>query len=528
MIRLRYTDWDGSQKVRLDVDRVFEKLAEVLGYSDDLQQALDWMLRQGAEWEDSRVVGLDELLDQVRQELRQRYEKFHLNEALDDPRRRLDELLDLERDALGDGAEDEARRQALDALARALSEALERLRDGDPLRDADARAELDDLLERLDDIRAVEQFQRRYGELFRGPEGLDFDATLALLDEIQKLKQLEEQLLRGELDAIDGERLAELLGTQAANDLRALQQMMALLRQSNLLTQRGNRTQLSPQGVRRLGQLALRDIYQGLLRDRSGGHATDHRGATQIRPDATRAYQFGEPLHLDLVGTLKKALARQAGVPLRIEPDDFEVFDTDLSTSTATVLLLDMSWSMSWEGRFAAAKKVALAMETLIRTRFPRDSFAVVGFYTRAVQLAPRDIPEATWNLGDPFTNLQDGLRMGARLLDRQRARNKQMIVVTDGQPTAYFSGGNLYCEWPMSMGGLSRRAAQETLKEVERVTRKGVTINTFMLDHSPALRAFVERMTRINKGRALYAHPAHLGEYLLIDYVNKKRRRGR
>jgi uncharacterized protein with von Willebrand factor type A (vWA) domain len=189
-------------------------------------------------------------------------------------------------------------------------------------------------------------------------------------------------------------------------------------------------------------------------------------------------------------------------------------------------LLLDMSWSMSWEGRFAAAKKVALAMESLIRARYPRDYFAVVGFYTRATELELRDLPEASWNMGDPFTNLQDGLRLASDLLRRHPSPNRHMIVITDGQPTAYFSRGRLYCEWPLSFGGISMRAERETLREVERVTRQGVTINTFMLDDSPSLRAFVDRMTRINKGRALFSRPDRLGEYLLVDYLARKRKK--
>jgi uncharacterized protein with von Willebrand factor type A (vWA) domain len=262
------------------------------------------------------------------------------------------------------------------------------------------------------------------------------------------------------------------------------------------------------------------------MRDRPGGHQIDHRGQADARPDATKTYHYGDPLHLDLVGTLKKALARKPGTPLAMEPGDFEVFDTQYATTTSTVLLLDMSWSMSWEGRFAAAKKVAMAMESLVRSRYPRDYFAVVGFFTRAVELKLKDLPEASWNMGDPFTNLQDGLRLANDLLNRHPSNNKQVIVITDGQPTAYFSRGRLYCEWPLSFGGISMRAAQETLKEVERVTRRGVTINTFMLDDSPSLRAFVERMTRINKGRALYTRPDRLGEYLLVDYIGKKRKR--
>ena len=180
-----------------------------------------------------------------------------------------------------------------------------------------------------------------------------------------------------------------------------------------------------------------------------------------------------------------------------------------------------MSWSMSWEGRFAAAKKVALAMESLIRTRYPRDYFAIVGFFTRAVELKLRDLPEASWNMGDPFTNLQDGLRLGGRAAraapEHEPAHHRDHRRPADGVlPRAGACTASGRCRF----GGISMRAAQETLKEVERVTRRGITINTFMLDDRPSLRAFVERMTRINRGRALYTRPDRLGEYLLVDYL--------
>jgi uncharacterized protein with von Willebrand factor type A (vWA) domain len=127
--------------------------------------------------------------------------------------------------------------------------------------------------------------------------------------------------------------------------------------------------------------------------------------------------------------------------------------------------------------------------------------------------------------MGDPFTNLQDGLRLGAELLGRRAAANQQMIIITDGQPTAYYSKGRLFCEWPMGIGGLSTRATIETLREVGRVTRRGIRINTFMLDNSPPLRAFVEKMTAINKGRAFYTTPERLGHFLLVDYVGRRRK---
>lgn len=529
MIRIRYTEWDGTQRVRLDPERVFEKLAEYLSYTDDVRQALEWLMRQGAEWEGMRIVGLDEFLDELREQLRQQYNQYNFDHALDDIRRRLDELLDVERDTLDQPGPGERRRQEkkelLDNLPHQLSQALEQLRSYD-FEDDDARRDFDNLLEELENVSDLENFQRRYGDMFQGQQSLGYEEALEVMRAVERMKQLEEALLSGDLESVNLQHLQAVLGEEAMRDFQNLQRMMAMLRESGYLTNKEGNVELSPKGVRKIGSLALREIYHGLLRDKRGGHHTDHRGPAEVKPDATRTYQYGDPMNLDLVRTLSKALARKPGVPLQMEPGDFEVYDTDLNTSTATVLLLDMSWSMSWEGRFAAAKKVALAMESLIRSRYPRDYFAIVGFYTRAVELKAKDLPEASWNMGDPFTNLQDGLRLATQLLDKQRCGNQHVIVITDGQPTAYFSGGRLQCEWPLSFGGISLRAAQETLKEVERVTRKGIVINTFMLDDSPSLRAFVEKMTRINKGRALYTRPDALGQYLLVDYLGKKRKK--
>jgi uncharacterized protein with von Willebrand factor type A (vWA) domain len=528
MFRLRYTAWDGTQEVRLSADQVFEKLSEYLSFTDDVQQALDWLLHQGLDWEGMRVMGLDDFLEQLREQMRSRYRQVNLRQAFTELREKLEEALDLEREALDretDRDKAARKRELLDRLPPRISEALERLRDGG-LDDPDAAATLADLLEELDNIRDLEDFQRRYGDLFQGPESLSYAEALDLMREMERLKRLEEQLLSGNVDGVDLDALRELLGQEAFRNFQTLKDVMLLLVNAGYVTQREGRAHLSPKGIRKIGQLALRDIYQGLLRDRPGSHQTDHRGTLELRPEQTKRYQFGDPLTIDLVATLKNALSRGPTSPLELQPDDFEVQAATHTTSTSTILLLDMSWSMSWEGRFAAAKKVAMAMESLVRSRYPRDYFAIVGFFTRAVELKLRDLPEASWNMGDPFTNLQDGLRLAADLLARHPSNNQHIIIITDGQPTAYFLRGRLYCEWPLSFGGISMRAAQETLKEVERVTRRGIVINTFMLDDSPSLRAFVERMTRINKGRALYTRPDRLGEYLLVDYIAKKRKR--
>jgi uncharacterized protein with von Willebrand factor type A (vWA) domain len=154
----------------------------------------------------------------------------------------------------------------------------------------------------------------------------------------------------------------------------------------------------------------------------------------EIDVGASKSWTFGDPLHLDAGATVANAVRRSPSLPVRLAPEDLQVYEATYTTRSATVLLLDMSWSMSWEGRFAAAKKVALAMDCLMRTRYPRDFFAIVGFYTRAVELEPGDLPEVTWNMGDPFTNLQDGLRLATRMLERQPGAKKSFIVITDGQ----------------------------------------------------------------------------------------------
>ncbi len=533
MIEIRYTAWDGSQKLKLDADKVFEKLAEFLSYTDDVRQAMDWMTRQGMDFDGSRVAGLEEFLEQLRQEMRQRYREFNLKEALSEMEQRLQDLVERERRTLeqlgaeqpGDKPRMDEKLRELQRMPRRLSEALRKL-ESHEFEDAQARADFEELLKEYENIRDLENFRERNQHLFHGPKSLDYQQSLELMREMERMKQLEQDLMSGNFDNVSMDDLRQMLGQQAEQDFRNLRQVMLLLEEGGYMVQKGEHMALSPKGVRRIGQLALRDIYQGLLKDRGGSHTTKHRGITEIRPDETRSYSYGDPLNLNLVATLKHALARRPGVPLALEPADFEVYENDYASSSSTVLCLDMSWSMSWEGRFAAAKKVAMAMETLIRSKFPRDFFSIVGFFTRAVELKLKDLPEASWNMGDPFTNLQDGLRLASDLLGRHPSRNQHIIVITDGQPTAYFLNKRLYCEWPLSFGGISMRAAQETLKEVERVTRKGITINTFMLDDSPSLRAFVEKMTQINRGRALYTRPDHLGEYMLVDYLSKRRKK--
>jgi len=210
-------------------------------------------------------------------------------------------------------------------------------------------------------------------------------------------------------------------------------------------------------------------------------------------------------------------------VPVKLAAADFDVYRTELVTQSATAILVDVSRSMLFRGCFLAAKKVTLALDSLIRSTFPKDDLYIVGFSAYASQLKPTDLPRLTWNEYVYGTNMQHAFETARTLLSRSRGKNKQIILITDGEPTAHFEPGNPI---PRFSYPPTRRTFEETLREVVRCTREGITINTFMLARGHYLVDFVNQMSKINNGRAFYVEPEHLGEYVLVDYVNHKRRR--
>ncbi|MPZ77924.1 MAG: VWA domain-containing protein [Deltaproteobacteria bacterium] len=529
MVHIRYSRWDITQREPLDSDSVFDQLNENMSDTGDLQQAMRRLMQKGIKQGEKQTKGIDDLLAQVAREMRKLYDQYRLQSAMDEVQEQLESILEQEKQTLDDldqsGQDVQSNQQFLNDLPNKTSEAVEKLTSYS-FQNPDAKKQFEQLAAQLDQIRKLENWLRREGSLFRGQTPMEFQQSQEMMERMEDLRRLEGQLSSMQLKDVDKELLEKLLGGDPMQDFEGVMRMQSLLEEGGYVLDQGDRFELTPRGIRRVGQLALRDIYQQLRRDGMGRHATRHRGSQELMTETSRPYVQGEPLHINMIQTLKNALLHGGGVPVRIRPGDFTVYESEHSTRAATVLLLDMSWSMSWEGRFAAAKKVALAMETLVRSMHPRDYFGIVGFFTRAVELKAKDLPQATWNMGDPFTNLQDGLHLASQMLERKPSANQQMIVITDGQPTAYCRQGRLYCEWPLSFGGISQRAAEETLKEAERITRKGITINTFMLDDSPVLRGFVDDLTRINKGRAFYTRPNRLGEYLLVDYLSHQKKK--
>jgi uncharacterized protein with von Willebrand factor type A (vWA) domain len=240
------------------------------------------------------------------------------------------------------------------------------------------------------------------------------------------------------------------------------------------------------------------------------------------RTDETKRYEHGDPFAVDLNRTLFNAMARTgAGTPVRLSPDDFEVHRTEEATVSSTVLLLDMSRSMLLRGCSTAAKRVAMALHTLIHTKYPRDRLYVVGFAYYARQIKPEAIATLSPYEFEYGTNLQHALLIARQLLGRRTGGNKEIVVITDGEPTAHIANGQVEFAYPPTV-----RTMQSTLREVGRATREGIVINTFMLERSRYLSEFVDLMSRINHGRAFYVEPEHLGEYVLVDYVSKKRKR--
>jgi uncharacterized protein with von Willebrand factor type A (vWA) domain len=354
-----------------------------------------------------------------------------------------------------------------------------------------------------------------------------------------RMDRLAEQLsgmdAPGGVEDIPDAEVRDLLGEDAADELAALRDMARRLEEAGYLTRDGERMELTPRGARRLGQQVLDQLFARLSRDAFGDHGIHRSGATGERSDTTSPWEFGRPFDLDLRATLRNAMLRpenasavadarvaSGGQRIVLAPEDFAIADAEDRSAAATVLLLDMSRSMLLRDCAVAAKRVALALQALIRSRFPRDTLHIVSFAYAAREIPPEGLATVSWDAYEYGTNLQHGLQVARRLLARSRSTDRSILVITDGEPTAHVEDGRVEFSYPPT-----RRTIAETLREVMRCTREGIVINTFMLDRSPSLAAFVEHVTKLNRGRAFHADPEDLGRYVLVDYVGRRTRRG-
>jgi uncharacterized protein with von Willebrand factor type A (vWA) domain len=393
----------------------------------------------------------------------------------------------------------------------------------DKVGDPDLQAELQELQMNLEFMSPMRDMRNQYP--FRGDEEIDLNEAMRLMDQMQSMDDLERQLERtqygGDIDDIDEEKLKELLGDEAAETLDQLKKFLDILEEAGYIRRKGNNYELTPRGTRKIGQKALGEIYSSLKNDSFGKHEIKDTGRGGERADDTKKYEFGDPFHLALDKTIMNSLQREgATVPVRLQKDDFEVYRSEQLTQTATVMMVDLSWSMALRGSFQAAKKVALALNNLIRSQFSRDSLYIIGFSAYARELKAEDLPYVRWDESVLGTNMHHALMLAQNLLSKHKSGTKQIIMISDGEPTAHLERGRSYFAYPPSPITI-----RETLKEVKRATQKGITINTFMLDRNYYLKEFVNQVAKINKGRVFYTTPDKLGQYILVDYVQNKRK---
>jgi len=385
------------------------------------------------------------------------------------------------------------------------------------------RVDMMELAMNLEALAPMEEMRTRFP--FRGDESLPLNEAMRMMNRLQQMEGLEDQIQEArrldDLEAIDSEKVKDLLGDEEYQSVEQLKELMKILEEAGYIQKKGNRWELTARGIRKIGEKALQDIFNKLKRDGFGRHISPFRGVGGERTDESKLYQFGDPFLLDLEKTLMNALHRRGtGTPVGLEKDDFEVYRTEFTTQSSTVLMIDLSMSMVYNGCQPAAKKVAVALESLIRSQFPRDNLHVVGFSFVAREYKPEELVEMGRYDNSTGTNMAHGFMLARQLLARHHGVNKQIIMITDGGPTVWFEDGEWQFGYPPNA-----YAEQQTLLEVQRCTREGITINTFMLEDDRWMVAFVNQLSSINHGRTFYADKNNLGEYLLVDYLNSKRK---
>jgi uncharacterized protein with von Willebrand factor type A (vWA) domain len=362
---------------------------------------------------------------------------------------------------------------------------------------------------------------------FEGHDPMGFGQAMQAMQDMGDLDQLE-NLLRnasspGALAEADMDRVRDLMGDDAAKSLERLAELTKMLEQAGLIEQKEGRLELTPRGLRKIGSNALRELFSKLARDKIGQHETSNQGQGHERTYDTKPYEYGDPFQLDLNRTLRNALSRRGGegvggTPIDLHPDDFEIERTEHLTRSSTVLMLDLSMSMPMRDNFLPAKKVAMALHSLISSQFPRDYLGIVGFSETARILTAEQLPEVSWDYVYG-TNMHHGFTLARQLLSRESG-TKQIIMITDGEPTAHITpDGHPFFNYPPV-----RETVEATLREVLRCTKDQIRINTFGLGADGSLRAFIEQMTQINRGRAFFTTPENLGDYVLVDFMEGKR----
>jgi uncharacterized protein with von Willebrand factor type A (vWA) domain len=358
------------------------------------------------------------------------------------------------------------------------------------------------------------------------------DATTAL-EELADLAELEGALRQdypgARLDDIDEEAVRRALGRQAVDDLAELRRIEAELERQGYLKRRGGSLELTPKAVRRLGETALRRVFAQLDTARRGDHDQADAGQAGELTGGSRPWRHGDEQPIDVVRTVSNALrrgeyrpGRSGGPGVRLTVDDFEVLETERRTAAAVCLLVDLSYSMALRGTWGSAKQTALALHTLVSSKYPQDAIQVIGFSNYARVLPPTELAGLDWDMVQG-TNLHHALLIAGRHLEKHPEHEPIVLIITDGEPTAHLlRDGRSSFDWPPS-----RETLELTLAEVDKMTRRRATLNIFMLADDERLVSFVQEVARRNGGRVFAPTPDRLGEYVVRDYLRVRRGHG-
>ncbi|MFZ9522574.1 MAG: VWA domain-containing protein [Ilumatobacteraceae bacterium] len=511
-----------SQQAQQRFEALLEKLRNQLmqQYLDQASSAVEKMTPEEMQRTKDMMAALNEMINRRERGEDPEFEKFMENfgDFFPENPQSLDELLEImakrmaNAQAMLNSMTPEQREQM-----RQLSEKL--------LEDLDLRWQMTELAQKLQNMFPQQGWGSKQD--FTGEDPMGFGQAMRSMQELGDLDQLDNLLRNASspsaLAEADLDRVSELLGEDVAKSLQRMSEITKKLKDAGLIDQTEGKLEMTPRGLRKIGEKALRDVFGALDKDRLGQHQVERIGVGHERTYDTKPYEYGDPFQLDLQQTLRNALKRQGSVvPVQLKAEDFEIEQTEHLTRSSTVLMLDLSLSMPMRDYFLPAKKVAMALHSLMSSQFPRDFLGIVGFSETARVLKPHQLPEVSWDFVYG-TNMQHGFMLAREMLSRQSG-TKQIIMITDGEPTAHISqSGDVFFNYPPV-----RETIEATLREVMRATREGIRINTFMLDASRALQSFIEQLTAINKGRAFFTSPENLGEYVLVDFIEHKRQLSR
>ena len=407
---------------------------------------------------------------------------------------------------------------------------MKRIRYSKYVADAASEMSMEDLLSALSDYLLQSGFQNPY-DFYEMPDQQSLDelrqAIEQALTESDLLDQAtREQLQQMQMDGSLDELIERLVERMQQEEYITVDQPHDPTQRSSLGGQVGEaqsraKFEVTDKGLDFLGYRALRNLLGSLGKSSFGRHDTRDLATGIEASGASKPYEFGDTLNLDITASLSSAIQREGlHLPVNLEYSDLNVHQCEYQSSCATVLMLDCSHSMILYGedRFTPAKKVAMALSQLIRTQYPGDSLSLVLFHDSAEEIPLSQL--ARVRVGPYYTNTREGLRMAQRILQRQRKDMKQIIMITDGKPSALtLEDGRIY----KNAFGLDPLVVSQTLEEVSKCKRAGVLINTFMLASDYGLVQFVQKITEMCRGKAYFTTPYTLGQYLLMDYMSRK-----